>query len=115
MVPKCAIRDQHTMDRPLALPMSLLQQTNRIVITCAKGVMPFLGEEVSSLGYPVSVDTPSSVETEGTLADAMKLNLFIRTGQRVLLLLREFKAAHPEELYREVSRIPWEDYISEDS
>ncbi len=103
------------MDGLLALPMSLLQQTNRIVITCAKGVAPFLEEEVSSLGYPVSADTPSSVETEGTLADAMKLNLFIRTGQRVLLLLREFKAAHPEELYREISRIPWEDYISEDS
>jgi len=86
---------------------------SRMVITCAKGILPFLKEEVLSLGFPILSETVSNVETEGTMDDAMKLNLFIRTGQRVLFLLEEFDAKNPEELYRKVSRIAWEDFLSE--
>jgi putative N6-adenine-specific DNA methylase len=46
--------------------------------------------------------------------DAMRLNLFIRTGQRVLFLLEAFNAKNPDELYRKISRMRWEDYIPED-
>jgi len=85
---------------------------SRIVITCAKGVPPFLKEEVLSLGLPVLAETVAAVETEGTMEDAMRLNLFLRTGQRVLLLLREMEARNADELYRGISRIAWEDYVS---
>ena len=85
---------------------------SRIVITCAKGVPPFLKEEVLSLGLPVLSETVAGVETEGTMEDAMRLNLFLRTGQRVLLLLREIEARNADELYRGISRIAWEDYVS---
>jgi len=85
---------------------------SRIVITCAKGVPPFLKEEVLSLGLPVRSETVAGVETEGTMEDAMRLNLFLRTGQRVLLLLREMEARNADELYRGISRIAWEDYLS---
>jgi putative N6-adenine-specific DNA methylase len=85
---------------------------SRIVITCAKSVPPFLKEEVLSLGLPVLAETVAGVETEGTMEDAMRLNLFLRTGQRVLLLLREMEARNADELYRGISRIAWEDYVS---
>jgi putative N6-adenine-specific DNA methylase len=85
---------------------------SRIIITCAKGVPPFLKEEVLSLGLPVLSETVAGVETEGTMEDAMRLNLFLRTGQRVLLLLREMEARTAEELYNGISRIAWEDYVS---
>ena len=84
-----------------------------IVITCARGLTSFLREEVSALGLPVVSEGASSIETEGTLEDAMMLNLFVRTGQRILFLLKEFSAKNPEELYREISRIPWEEYLTE--
>ncbi|KPK93778.1 MAG: RNA methyltransferase [Deltaproteobacteria bacterium SM23_61] len=84
---------------------------SRIVITCAKGVPPFLKEEVLSLGLPVLSETVAGVETEGTEEDAMRLNLFLRTGQRVLLLLREMEALNADDLYRGISRIAWEDYV----
>ncbi len=87
---------------------------SRIVITCSKGIAPFLKEEVSSLGLPVILEGVAAVETEGTMSDAMKLNLFLRTGQRVLFLLEEFKTGNPEELYRGLSRISWEEYILPD-
>jgi putative N6-adenine-specific DNA methylase len=57
----------------------------------------------------------AEVETEGTIEDTLRLNLLIRTGQRVLFLLESFNARTPDELYKEISRIHWEDYISEDS
>ena len=86
-----------------------------IVITCAKGISFYLKEEVLELGFPILSEEISSIGTEGTLEDTLKLNLFLRTGQRVLFLLSEFKARNPEELYKKIFGIPWEDYLSEDS
>jgi len=43
----------------------------------------------------------------------MRLNLFIRTGQRVLFLINEFESWDPDELYQKVSDIPWEDFLFE--
>jgi len=94
--------------------MSVFPQKSRIVITCAKGIAPFLKEEVVSLGLPILSEGIADVETEGTMEDAIKLNLFLRTGQRVLFLLEEFNAKRPDELYNKVSRIKWEDIIPED-
>ena len=94
--------------------MSLWVRKNRIVVTCAKGIPSFLKEEVLSLGFPILSEGIASVETEGTMDDAMRLNLFIRTGQRVLFLLEAFNAKNPDELYRKISRMRWEDYIPED-
>jgi 23S rRNA G2445 N2-methylase RlmL len=89
-------------------------QKNKIIITCARGIPLFLREEILSLGFPILSEGGSSVETEGTLEDTMKLNLHIRTGQRVLYLLEEFRAGNPDELHQKISEIAWEDYISED-
>jgi putative N6-adenine-specific DNA methylase len=94
--------------------MSVFAQKSKIVVTCAKGIAPFLKEEVLSLGFPILSEGIASVETEGTMDDAMRLNLFIRTGQRVLFLLEAFNAKNPDELYRKISRMRWEDYIPED-
>jgi putative N6-adenine-specific DNA methylase len=94
--------------------MSLWTQKSKIVITCAKGITPFLKEEVLSLGLPILSEGIADVETEGTMEDAIKLNLFLRTGQRVLFLLEEFDAKSPDELYNKMSRIRWEDIIPED-
>ena len=94
--------------------MSFLSQKNRIIVTCAKGVPPFLKEEILSLGLPVLSEGISHVGTEGTINDAMRLNLFIRTGQRVLFLLEQFDAQDAEQLYGRVFQIPWEDYLPKD-
>jgi putative N6-adenine-specific DNA methylase len=95
--------------------MSFWTKKSRIVITCAKGVPPFLQQEVLSLGFPVLSAGKAEVGTEGTLEDTLRLNLLIRTGQRILFLLESFNAKSPDELYKRISRINWEDYIPEDS
>ena len=88
--------------------------TFKILITCPKGMPPFLKEELAALSLPVLTEHVAGVETEGTLEDAQRLNLFLRTGHRVLLLLKDFKATSADELYQELFRIAWETYIPED-
>jgi len=106
------------MKRPLRrkgeAPVSFWTEKSRIVVTCAKGVTPFLKQEVLSLGFPVLSEGRAEVETEGTMADTLKLNLLIRTGQRVLFLVDSFQVKTPDELYRKMSRVRWEDYMLED-
>ncbi len=86
---------------------------SRILITCAKGITPFLKEELLQLGFPVLSETAAGIATEGTIDDTLKLNLMLRTGHRVLFLIREFFASDADELYRSVLEIPWEKYIAE--
>jgi putative N6-adenine-specific DNA methylase len=95
--------------------MSFWTRKSKIVITCAKGVPPFLKQEILSLGFPISSVGMAEVGVEGTMEDTLKLNLWIRTGQRILFLLESFNAKTPDELYKRISRISWEDYIPEDS
>jgi len=85
-----------------------------ILITCAKGITPFLKQELLALGFPVRHETIAGIMTEGSLDDTLRLNLLIRTGHRVLFLLREFIAHDADTLYEQVSKIAWEDYIAED-
>ncbi len=93
--------------------MNIWGKKSRIVITCAKGIPPFLKEELRLLDYPIHSEGMASVETEGTMDDAMKLNLFIRTGHRVLFFIERLKARDADELYREVSSMSWEELIPE--
>ncbi len=87
---------------------------SKILITCGRGIAPVLAGEVRGLGLPVLSELAAGVETEGDDADALRLNLLIRTGQRVLLQLREFAAANADELYRAVSEMAWEEIIPQD-
>ena len=91
--------------------MSLFTQKSTILVTCSKGVAPFLKEEIAALGLPARSAGIAGIETSGTLEDTMRLNLCVRTGQRVLYLLQSFSARTPEDLYRKMAAIPWEEYL----
>ncbi len=88
-------------------------EKSRILITCAKGITPYLRNELLELGFPVISETVAGVATEGTIEDTLRLNLLLRTGHRVLFLIREFAAGDADSLYRRLVEIPWEKYISE--
>lgn len=86
----------------------------RIHITCPKAIPEILSREVASLGLPVHAVLPAGVETEGTLEDAMRCNLWLRTAHRVLLQLHACQAETPQEMYEGVSNVPWEEWIPHD-
>jgi putative N6-adenine-specific DNA methylase len=86
-------------------------QKSNIVITVPEGLCQFLKTKVETLGLPVKSSSSTSLTTEGTSLDAMMLNLHIRTGHHVLYQVAAFSAPNADELYRELSKIPWETMI----
>ena len=95
------------------MQMNLWMKKSRILITCPKAIPPWLAGEVRALGFPVVAEGEAAVETEGTLADTMPLNLNLRTGHRVLYLVASFPAENPDGLYRGLREIPWEEILHE--
>lgn len=87
---------------------------SNILITCPLRIVPYLKKEVDELGFPVLSENRMSIQTEGTLTDCMRLNLYLRTGHRVLYLLKQFKAVNPDDLYKEIVKISWENYLDPD-
>ena len=75
--------------------MKYWTQKSKILITCPKGIPPWLAGEVRALGFPVLAEGEAAVETEGTLADTMPLNLHLRTGHRVLYLVADLSGGEP--------------------
>jgi 23S rRNA G2445 N2-methylase RlmL len=86
--------------------------TRKILVTCPKGIAPFLAQEMKSLGFLSCRETVAAVESEGTLEECMRLNLFLRTGHRVLFHLAEFSAGDGDALYAAVTGMNWEDLLS---
>jgi putative N6-adenine-specific DNA methylase len=86
-----------------------------IQITCPGSITRLLEEEVRMLGFEpiVNPDVHGSrtVKVEGGMPEAMLLNMYLRTANSVLMEVMSFRAAGIEELYRHVSRYPWERMI----
>ncbi len=90
------------------------QKPQSIRITCAPGLVDYLRREVEELGYTVDSSRLTGLEMTGCLHDAMRLNLFLRTAFNVLMLIDAFKCTDPDELYKHVHALPWEEMISTD-
>jgi len=71
----------------------------------------YVKQELTDLGYPIIEESHAGVFTEGTIADTMRMNLYMRTASRVLYLLKECSASTPEDLYYHTSKIPWESIV----
>lgn len=88
------------------------KQKGTILITCSSGLVDYVQREVEALGYQSGECHNTGLELQGNQCDAMLLNLHLRTAYNVLFLLKQFKCCSPDELYRNVKELPWEDIIS---
>ena len=91
--------------------MPLLDGRHHVVIPCSPGIAPVLASELRELGLPVITELATSVTTRGSFAEALKLNLYLRCGQRVLWRLSSFKAENADQLYEKLMPLPWEELI----
>ncbi len=89
-------------------------EKNKIVVICGKGLGKYVQGELSELGFGVGEVKDTSVHTQGSLNEAVRLNLELRTGLYVHYLLGEFKCRDSDELYRQVKKMAWEDIIPDD-
>ena len=94
--------------------MNVFNRRARVIITCSKRLSPYLEGEVTELGYVVQRTFPTGVELEGTVNDCIRLNLNLRCASQVLYSLKTFSANSPEDIYKHVKRITWEELLPED-
>jgi len=92
----------------------------KIIITALFGLESLVSEDLVSIGYGKEHITVSdgliSLEVDDSiLAEAVaKVNLWVRTGERVFVELANFPARTFDELFDGISRISWADYIPRD-
>ena len=83
----------------------------KIIITHALFTGDQVIRELSDLGYQIRQQDKLHVEITGTLHDAIKLNLYLRTAHRVLYHISHFDAINLNDLYSEIKKIHWEEII----
>jgi len=91
--------------------MQVFHNKSRVIITCNKRLSPYLQEEVLALGYTIERSFPTGVELNITLTECIKLNLNLRCASQILYAIKSFKASTPDDLYKEISVIEWEELI----
>lgn len=85
----------------------------RLIATAAFGIEGIVGNEVKELGFEnISVEN-GRVLFDADEAGIARANLWLRTADRVFLMLSEFRATSFEELFQGTKKIPWERYIPE--
>lgn len=84
--------------------------TYKLLATCASGIEALVGKELKELGYETEVEN-GRARFEGTQKDIGRANIWLRTGDRVKIIIGEFDAKTFEELYQGVKGLPWEDYL----
>ena len=92
-----------------------MQQKIELMAPCHFGMEAVLKKEIFNLGYDVTKVVDGRVYFEGDIEAICYSNVFLRTAERVLINVGEFKAETFEELFQGTKAIEWERYIPEDA
>lgn len=85
-----------------------------LIATAAMGLESVVANEVKALGYTdVLVDNGRVLFRADTQAIS-RCNLWLRTADRLKVVVGEFKATSFDDLFEQTKALPWQDYIPED-
>lgn len=82
-----------------------------VLVSCPLGAAQFLAEELKNLGFPILRTLSAAVETRSDLHGCMRLNLFLRSANRVMWQILQCQAYTPDQLYDRIKTFPWENLI----
>ena len=85
-----------------------------MAVPCLFGLEGLVGDELRRMGMKQVRVEDRRVFFEGDFAAMAKANLFLRMGERVMILLARFPARSFEELYQGVKAIPLERFVPKD-
>lgn len=86
----------------------------QIIATAAMGLEALVAQEVRALGYDCQVDNGKVIFTGDEYAIA-RSNLWLRTADRIKIIVGEFKAYTFDELFEKTKALPWEQFLPEDA
>ena len=87
----------------------------KLLIPVAFGLEQATKRQLFSLGFEKAPAENGRIEVDGDWNAVAKLNLFLRSGERVLIRLAKFPARTFDELYEGIYALPWEEYLTMDS
>ncbi len=87
----------------------------KLLIPVASGLEQITKRQLFSLGFEKAPAENGRIEIEGSWQDVAMLNVFLRSGERVLIVLDRFPATTFDELYEGFYNIPWEHYLTVES
>lgn len=86
----------------------------QLIATSAMGLEALVAKEVRALGYDCKVEN-GKVLFEGDESAIARSNLWLRTADRIKIVVGEFKALTFDELFEKTKKLPWEEYLPEDA
>ena len=87
----------------------------KLLIPVPSGIEQITKRQLFSLGYEKAPADNGRIEVEGDWQDVARLNVLLRSGERVLIVLAKFKAVTFDELFEGIYSIPWEHWLTVDS
>ncbi len=91
-----------------------MEQRSTFLATAAFGLEGVAAGELKRMGIPAKAEQ-GGARFEGSFADAFKANLWLRSADRVLMVLAEKEVHSFEELFQLVGSIPWEQLLPRDA
>lgn len=82
-----------------------------LIATSSFGIESVVAQELKNLGYNELAIENGKVTFSGDEKDIARCNIWLRTADRVLIKMAEFRATDFEELFHETQKIKWENMI----
>lgn len=89
------------------------RNTYELIAPCHFGMEAVIKREILELGYEISRVEDGKVTFTGDAEAICRANIFLRTTERILLKVAEFKAETFDELFENCKAIRWEEFIPE--
>jgi putative N6-adenine-specific DNA methylase len=89
-------------------------KTFELIATSTFGLEAVVKKQIEDLGYEITEVSDGKVTYIGDLEAIVLSNLWLRTADRVLIKMGEFKATTFSELFDQTSLLPWENWITKD-
>ncbi|MES3703686.1 THUMP domain-containing class I SAM-dependent RNA methyltransferase [Staphylococcus arlettae] len=85
----------------------------KLLAVCPMGLESIVAKEIQDLGYETTVEN-GKIFFEGDETAIVKCNLWLRTADRVKIVVGEFTATTFDNLFEQTKALPWEAIIAED-
>jgi len=85
-----------------------------LIVTSTFGLEAVVKREVLALGFKNITVYDGRVEFPAVIGDIPKLNLWLRSADRVLLKMGEFRAADFDQLFDQTKALPWDRWLTRD-
>ncbi len=89
--------------------------TYELIAPCHFGLEAVLKKEIYDLGYEILSVKDGKVTFEGDAEAICRANVNLRTTERILLKVGQFKAVTFTELFDQTKELPWEQFIPENA